>query len=93
MAGWLETGRLTLRPWREDDAEAALGIYGAAGVARWLDPAMDLVPDVHAMRLVLQQWIAEDTRLISPAGRWAIVQRQDDRVDRWDVAAAAAPRQ
>ena len=80
VAGRLETERLTLRPWREDDAEAALGVYGAADVARWLDPAMDLVPDVNAMRLVVQQWIAEDGRLISPAGRWAIVVRQDHRV-------------
>jgi len=80
VVGRLETERLTLRPWREEDAEAALGVYGAAGVARWLDPAMDLVPDVHAMRLVLQQWIAEDGRLISPAGRWAVVLRQDHRV-------------
>jgi RimJ/RimL family protein N-acetyltransferase len=41
---------------------------------------MDRVADVNAMRLVLQQWIAEDGRLISPAGRWAIMLRQDQRV-------------
>jgi RimJ/RimL family protein N-acetyltransferase len=80
VAGRLETERLTLRPWREEDAEAALSVYGAAGVARWLDPAMDRVADVHAMRLVLQQWIAEDGRLISPAGRWAIQLRHDHRL-------------
>jgi len=28
------------------------------------------------MRLVLQQWVAEDTRLMPPAGRWAIERRQ-----------------
>jgi RimJ/RimL family protein N-acetyltransferase len=69
-----------LRPWREEDAEAALGVYGEAGVARWLSPAMDRVPDVQAMRLILQQWIAEDARLVSPAGRWAIELREDHRV-------------
>lgn len=71
---------------------AALGVYGAAGVARWLDPAMDRVVDVHAMRLVLQQWIAEDGRLVSPAGRWAIVLRPEQTGDWWGCAAAAASR-
>jgi RimJ/RimL family protein N-acetyltransferase len=57
-----------------------LAIYGDVGVAHWLSPAMDSVPDVAAMRLVLQQWIAEDSRLISPAGRWAIERRDDGQV-------------
>jgi RimJ/RimL family protein N-acetyltransferase len=72
VAGDLQTQRLTLRPWRVDDAEAALHVYGEANVARWLSPAMDSVPDVDAMRLVLQQWIAEAERLPDPSGRWAI---------------------
>jgi RimJ/RimL family protein N-acetyltransferase len=76
----LETERLILRPWRPEDAEAALRIYGEAGVARWLSPAVDRVPDVDAMRLVLEQWIAEDARLVPPAGRWAIELREDHRV-------------
>jgi RimJ/RimL family protein N-acetyltransferase len=76
----LETERLILRPWREEDAEEALAVYGETGVARWLSPAMDRVPDVHAMRLVLQQWIAEDARLVSPAGRWAIELRDEHRL-------------
>jgi RimJ/RimL family protein N-acetyltransferase len=80
MAGELHTERLTLRPWRVDDADEALGIYGDAGVARWLSPAMDRIPDADAMRLVLQQWIAEDTRLTSPAGRWAIELRDGKQV-------------
>ena len=33
---------------------------------------MDQVTDEGAMRLVLQQWIAEDARMLTPAGRWAI---------------------
>ncbi|MDG4825253.1 GNAT family N-acetyltransferase [Asanoa sp. WMMD1127] len=80
MAGELKTDRLNLRPWRVDDAEAALPIYGASNVARWLSPAMDSVPDADAMRLVLQQWVAEDARLPEPAGRWAVERRDDGRL-------------
>lgn len=80
MAPRLLTEHLVLRPWTPDDAEAALGAYGEADVARWLAPAMDKVQDAAAMRLVLQQWIAEDGRLITPAGRWAIETRVDGRL-------------
>jgi RimJ/RimL family protein N-acetyltransferase len=80
MAHRLETERLVLRPWSVDDAEAALGAYGDADVARWLAPAMDQVNDLAAMRVVLQQWVAEDARMMTPAGRWAIELRQDGRV-------------
>jgi RimJ/RimL family protein N-acetyltransferase len=80
VGGQLVTERLTLRPWRIEDVELALAIYGEAAVARMLSPAMDSVPDLAAMRLVLQQWIAEDARLVSPAGRWAIERRDDGRL-------------
>jgi RimJ/RimL family protein N-acetyltransferase len=80
MTERLETERLVLRPWDADDAGAALGAYGAAEVARWLAPAMDRVRDEAAMRLVLQQWVAEDARLLAPAGRWAIELRQGGRL-------------
>jgi len=80
MAHTLVTERLVLRPWSVDDAEAALGAYGDAEVARWLAPAMDQVNDLAAMRVVLQQWVAEDARMLTPAGRWAIEVRQDGRV-------------
>jgi RimJ/RimL family protein N-acetyltransferase len=80
MAELLITERLTLRPWTLDDAAAALGAYGDAEVARWLAPAMDRVPDEAAMRLVLQQWVAEDARMITPAGRWAVERREDGRL-------------
>jgi RimJ/RimL family protein N-acetyltransferase len=72
MAQRLVTERLVLRPWIVGDAGAALGVYGVGEVARWLAPAMDSVHDLAAMRLVLQQWVAEDARLMAPAGRWAI---------------------
>jgi RimJ/RimL family protein N-acetyltransferase len=72
MARHLVTDRLNLRPWQVDDAPAALRSYGDAEVARWLAPTMDQVSDEGGMRLVLQQWIAEDARMLTPAGRWAI---------------------
>jgi RimJ/RimL family protein N-acetyltransferase len=80
MAEELLTDRLALRPWILDDAEAALAAYGDADVARWLAPAMDRVPDAAAMRLVLQQWLAEDGRMMPPAGRWAIELREEGRL-------------
>jgi RimJ/RimL family protein N-acetyltransferase len=80
MAQRLVTERLVLRPWTPDDAEAALASYGNADVARWLAPEMDTVPDAAAMRLVLQQWVAEDARLLTPAGRWAIEAQEDHRL-------------
>ena len=80
MAHRLVTERLALRPWSIDDAGAALGAYGDAEVARWLTPAMDRINDLAAMRVVLEQWVAEDARMITPAGRWAIELRQDGRV-------------
>jgi RimJ/RimL family protein N-acetyltransferase len=77
MAQRIVTDRLVLRPWQPDDAEAALEIYGDAEVARWLAPAMAQVPDLAAMRLVLQQWLADAERMITPAGRWAIELGED----------------
>lgn len=76
----LQTDRLDLAPWRVDDASEALEIYGHADVARWLSPAMDRVTDLAAMRLILQRWAAEDSRLMSPAGRWAIRRREDAKL-------------
>lgn len=76
----LHSERLTLRPWHQDDAAAALETYGHPEVAKWLSPAMNRVHDVAAMRLLLQQWIAEDLRLPAPAGRWAIEHTADERV-------------
>src|SRR5258707_2448269 len=80
MAQRLLTERLVLRPWTIDDAPAALAAYGDDEVARWLVPAMDRVRDEAAMRLVLQQWVAEDARMLAPAGRWAIELSEDGRL-------------
>jgi RimJ/RimL family protein N-acetyltransferase len=80
MAHRLVTERLVLRGWTADDAGQALGAYGDGEVARWLAPAMDKIADLAAMRVVLQQWVAEDARMLTPAGRWAIERRRDGQV-------------
>jgi RimJ/RimL family protein N-acetyltransferase len=80
QAGTLHSDRLTLRPWQVDDAPAAVGIYGHPDVTRWLSPVMDRVCDLATMRVLLQQWIAEDARLAVPGGRWAIVRAADQHV-------------
>lgn len=80
MAGSFTSRRLTLRRWTLDDVDAALAIYGRPDVARWLSPAMDTVGDADAMRLLLQQWIAEDDRAAAPTGRWAIELTAERRV-------------
>ncbi|MDX6259543.1 MAG: hypothetical protein QOH84_1231 [Kribbellaceae bacterium] len=53
----LQTDRLLIRDWEEDDAAAALEIYGSAEVAQWLSPAIDKVTDAATMRVILQAWI------------------------------------
>lgn len=74
------TTRLTLRPWSEDDAPAALAIYGSADVARWLTPALDRIVDDEAMRSVLDTWRKQQPELIPPQGRWAIERIEDGAV-------------
>jgi RimJ/RimL family protein N-acetyltransferase len=72
--------RLVLRGWEAGDVSAALGAYGDEQVARWLSPAMGQVRDADAMRALLEQWVAEDAGLLTPAGRWAIERREDGQV-------------
>jgi RimJ/RimL family protein N-acetyltransferase len=67
------TPRLSLRPWRPDDADDALEIYGSPEVSRWLAPALAEVNDVHEMRSLLESWIGTPPGPPGrPAGRWAI---------------------
>lgn len=68
----LVTDRLTVQGWSVDDAEAALAIYGAVEVTRWLTPAMNRVEDVAAMRDVLRTWSDEQPELLTPQGRWSV---------------------
>jgi RimJ/RimL family protein N-acetyltransferase len=76
----LITARLRLRRWRVEDATDALAIYGDPEVAGRLSPALGHVPDADSMRLILDQWMAEDARLAPPSGRWAIERRTDGRL-------------
>lgn len=73
----LPTDRLLIREWELDDAEAALRVYGADEVAHWLTPEWQPVIDNSAMRSVLHAWIEAGPNLIPPAGRWAIVRKED----------------
>ena len=74
----IDTKRLVIRPWEDADAEDALAIYGDEKVTRWLSPVMSRVADVAAMRKVLQEWQEKDDR--PPAGHWAVVQRDTNRL-------------
>ncbi|GAA3756300.1 RimJ/RimL family protein N-acetyltransferase [Spinactinospora alkalitolerans] len=76
----LSTERLLIRDWTTDDAESAFAVYGSPEVARWLTPAMRAVDDVSAMRSVLEAWVEAQPNLLPPAGRWAVVRRDDDAV-------------
>jgi len=76
----LITDRLIVRDWEVGDAEAALAIYGASDVTRWLTPAMERVTDLPAMRSVLNAWIEAQHNVPSPRGRWALQRREDDQV-------------
>jgi ribosomal-protein-alanine N-acetyltransferase len=76
----LETDRLLIRDWEEDDAEAAQEIYGSADVAQWLSPAIEQVTDEATMRAILQAWIEAQPNFVVPAGRWAVVSKEDNEV-------------
>lgn len=72
MSVVLRTPRLVVRDWTEDDAPAALGVYGHAEVARWLSPAVDEVADLDTMRATLRDWIADTEASEAGIGHWAV---------------------
>lgn len=76
-AGTLTTQRLELRPWRRDDAEAALSIFGEEEVARWLSPAIDPITDPNEMRALIDEWADADADDEPPVGHWAVTRRSD----------------
>ena len=77
----ISTPRLRLRPWRRDDAAAALSIYGSSEVSRWLAPAMDRVADVGQMRAVISGWIDSPPGPEGrPSGRWVIEEAPGGRL-------------
>lgn len=77
----IDTPRVRLRPWREDDAEGALEIYGSPQVSRWLAPAMDLVDGIDQMRSILSGWIeAPASPKGRSSGRWAVEDIDSGRI-------------
>lgn len=77
MAELLRTDRVLVRDWSVTDAEAALKIYGHDDVSRWLRE-LDRIPDTAAMRVVLQDWTAEQNDMVPGTGRWALVLIEGD---------------
>lgn len=80
----LTTERLLVRPWEDEDAAAALAIFGDERVSRWLAPATEPVADRAAMRELLRTWRQEEADsgadLEQYLGRWALVRRDGDVV-------------
>jgi RimJ/RimL family protein N-acetyltransferase len=74
----LRTPRLVVRDWSEDDAAAALAIYGRAEVARWLSPAVPVITDQDAMRATLRTWIADTAASEAGVGHWAVTLVEPD---------------
>ena len=66
----IRTPRLLLRPWADQDAAAALTVFGDEHVARWLAPAVGRVPNVESMRALMARWAQQ--RVAPPSGRWAV---------------------
>jgi RimJ/RimL family protein N-acetyltransferase len=71
---------LLIRDWTDDDAEAALAVYGTEDVAHWLSPAMEQVPDLATMRAILHAWVEAQPNFVAPAGRWAVVRQETGEV-------------
>ncbi|WP_328528994.1 GNAT family N-acetyltransferase [Nocardioides sp. NBC_00368] len=77
----IRTARVRLRPWHEDDAPAALEIYGSTEVSRWLAPAMEQVTDVDSMRATISSWLATPSGPAGRAsGRWAVEEIESGRL-------------
>jgi RimJ/RimL family protein N-acetyltransferase len=76
----LRTPRLLVRDWTEDDAAAALAVYGRAEVARWLSPAVAEVADLAEMRGTLRGWIADTAASEAGIGHWAVTLAADGRL-------------
>lgn len=73
MPEQIRTQRLVVRDWTDDDAPAALAVYGHPDVARWLVPEVGKVSDESDMRAALRDW-AEWTRTAQAGlGYWAVV--------------------
>ena len=76
----LHSDRLLIRDWSVEDADEAFDVYGSSEVAHWLTPAMQQVSDPQAMRSVLEAWVEAQPDLLTPAGRWAVLERDAEAI-------------
>lgn len=72
----LHTPRLTLRPWRPDDAPALFDIYSRWEVARFLGSAPKVLETMEQAERAAQRWSELDHELY---GVWAVVLSEEDR--------------
>ena len=79
MRSTINTERLVIRPWRDDDVTDALAIYGSAAGAHRLSPAMRPITNEVAMQEVLHRWQLESEGL-SPVGHWGVEHHDSGRV-------------
>jgi RimJ/RimL family protein N-acetyltransferase len=77
----IETPRLLLRDWVEEDALSVLAVFGNEEVVRWTGAVP--IPDVANAR----QWVGMSNHHQEQHGvqEWAVVERQ---AERWSVRAA-----
>ena len=78
MSALIETERLVLKPWGQGDADAALSIYAAPQVSRWLTPDLRSLRTPEDMKTVLRRWGDVEER--SAVGHWAAHSRDDGAV-------------
>jgi RimJ/RimL family protein N-acetyltransferase len=70
------TERLAMRPYTEDDAEAAYEIYKLWEVARWLGGKPRIVESVDQMRERITAWAEDNAHLPPPYGLSAVTDRE-----------------
>ncbi len=75
----LETDRLVLREWTEDDAEAAFAVFGDPEVTRFLGASGRPHADIEHTRAVLRRRI-ERTGSPRGCGNWAVVEKSTGMV-------------
>jgi RimJ/RimL family protein N-acetyltransferase len=73
----LDTERLVLGPWTDEDAPAGLTIFSREEVTRWLSPALEPIHDLVGMRAALERWAEEEAETDPPVGHWAVKRRED----------------
>lgn len=76
----IETSRLRLRPWDGDDAAAALQIFTAPAVARWVSGEREALRSATRLRAQLVRWGDETRTSAAAVGHWAIADRSSTAV-------------